>query len=615
MAKTLSLRGRFAIWTSAVVIASSLGLMFSVYLVSSRALTAQADEEMDRIVSKTAEALDLWIGSRERDAVNISELQSLAVACTGHNLADAEQALVRIQRRSPFYENVFLADAHGRLFLDSIGGKSVGIELTSLAGFRVHAEHAQQGEAWFGDVMKSPATGRPVALLTTPIKTGNRFVGILGTPIELSDFSAAFVSKYRIRETGYLYMFDGSGTILADPDAARIMSVNIGNTGFGREMLDRHDGSLSYEFEGTARRVHFRRAQKKPWTIAAIIPTKELFASVRTVQFYLTLFGFVMLALIVLTVSYLAGRVSRLIGGVVTELESAVQQFFAASSQISSSSQSLAQGSSEQAASIEETSASAEEISLITRQNNERSQNIARLMNEAIPIVGAVNTAHKELAVTIAEVSASSEKVSKVIKIIDGIAFQTNILALNAAVEAARAGESGMGFAVVADEVRNLAHRSANAAKETSELIEASLLKSRESKRKLEGVLKAMEANNEIAGAVKTETDHIRNASEEQALGIAQITMAITQMSQVTQGTAAEAEEGASAAEELNAQSAALKQIVERLTAMVRGGESRVQAVTDIAPAAARLPKSRDSTPRLGLGTHTTRLSHAGKWR
>jgi methyl-accepting chemotaxis protein len=530
---------------------------------------------MDSIVAKTAEELDLWISSRERDAVNISELHELPVACTEHKLADAQSTLDRIQHRSPFLENVFLADANGKLFLDSIGGKSLGIDLMSFEGFRANVEHAREGELWVGDVMKSPATGRPVTLLTAPIRAGNQIVGILGTPIELSDFSASFVSKYRIRQTGYLYMFDASGTILTHPDAAKIMSTSIGNTDFGREMLNRQSGSLSYDYEGIPQTSHFRRPQRKPWTIAAVVPTKELFASVRTIQFYLALFGLVMLVGTVFAVWYLAGKVSRLIGNVVSDLESSVQQFFAASSQISSSSQSLAQGSSEQAASIEETSASAEEVSSITRQNSARSQKVAKLMNEAIPIVNALNTAHKELAVSVEEVSKSSEKVSKVIKIIDEIAFQTNILALNAAVEAARAGEAGMGFAVVADEVRNLAQRSASAARETSELIEESLLKSRESTHKLDGVLKAMEANNKIAGAVKVETDEIGGASEEQVRGIGQITAAITQMNQVTQSVAAQAEESASAAEELNAQSEALKQIVQHLTVMVAGGESR----------------------------------------
>ena len=324
---------------------------------------------MDRIVRKTTEELDLWIDSRERDAVNISELPALAVACTDHKLADAEQALVRIHGRSPFYENVFLADENGKLFLDALGGKAVGFELTSVEGYRVNLEHARQGELWLGDAMKSPATGKPVVLLTAPIMAGGRIAGILGTSIDLSEFSAGFVSKYKIGETGYLFMFDASGMVLAHPDAAKIMSFNIATLDFGREMLHRHSGSLSYVFDGIAKTAHFQPAQKKPWTVAATEPDREMFSGVRTIQLYLALFGFAMLAGTVFAVLYLAGRVSRRIGGVVTELESAARQFLAVSSQIDSSGQALAQASSGQAASLEETSAAAEEIGAITRQN------------------------------------------------------------------------------------------------------------------------------------------------------------------------------------------------------------------------------------------------------
>jgi len=132
-----------------------------------------------------------------------------------------------------------------------------------------------------------------------------------------------------------------------------------------------------------------------------------------------------------------------------------------------------------------------------------------------------------------------------------------------------------MGFAVVAGEVRNLAQRSADAAKETATLVEESVLRSREGARKLDEVLKAMEANNQIAGAVKTETDEIGVASQEQARGIVQVSAAITQMNQVAQSTAAQAQESAAAAEELNAQSEALNGIVHRLTTMVGAAESR----------------------------------------
>ena len=155
--------------------------------------------------------------------------------------------------------------------------------------------------------------------------------------------------------------------------------------------------------------------------------------------------------------------------------------------------------------------------------------------------------------------TASSDRISKIIKVIDEIAFQTNILALNASVEAARAGDAGMGFAVVADEVRNLAQRSAQAAKDTADLIEDSVAKSNAGKVKVDQVAGAIRVVTEEAGKIKVLVDEISVGSQEQARGIEQIGSAITQMDQVTQKAAASAEEGASAAEELTAQSESLK--------------------------------------------------------
>ena len=284
---------------------------------------------------------------------------------------------------------------------------------------------------------------------------------------------------------------------------------------------------------------------------------------------------------LILVVSVLAGGllnffiivgVNKALKRAVTELSEGAEQVSSASGQVSGSSQSLAQGASEQAASLEETSASSEEMSSMTRKNAENSQQAAAVMHDVSRRVAEANRTLADMMTSMDEIGASSNKISKIIKVIDEIAFQTNILALNAAVEAARAGEAGMGFAVVAEEVRNLAQRSAQAAKDTASLIEDSILKSTEGSRKLGEVAGSIHAITEGAGKVRTLVDEVEASCKEQAQGIEQISKAVSRMDAVTQRTAANAEESASASEELNAQSQALMAVVEQLQALVGAG-------------------------------------------
>ncbi len=285
------------------------------------------------------------------------------------------------------------------------------------------------------------------------------------------------------------------------------------------------------------------------------------------------LWSIAILAFSVVSGGLLAFSIVRSVNGVLTraviELSESAEQVSSAAHQVSGSSQSLAQGSSEQAASLEETSASSEEMSSMTRKNAENSQQAAAFMNAVSQRVAEANRTLADMMASMEQIGASSGKISKIIKVIDEIAFQTNILALNAAVEAARAGEAGMGFAVVAEEVRNLAQRSAQAARDTTSLIEESILKSTEGSRKLEEVATSIVGITESAGKVKTLVDEVEASSKEQAQGIDQISKAVAQMDQVTQKTAANAEESASASEELNAQSQALMWVVKRLRDLV----------------------------------------------
>jgi methyl-accepting chemotaxis protein/methyl-accepting chemotaxis protein-1 (serine sensor receptor) len=272
-------------------------------------------------------------------------------------------------------------------------------------------------------------------------------------------------------------------------------------------------------------------------------------------------------------VQWVVRSLSRTLRLLASELGQGAEQVADSAAQVSSSSQSLAQGASEQAASLEETSASSEEINSMARQNSESSRNAADIVTHTRQKFVTTNQSLDEMVVAMSEISAQSEKISKIIKVIDEIAFQTNILALNAAVEAARAGEAGMGFAVVADEVRNLAQRCAQAAKETSGLIEESMTKSSGGKVKVDRVADAIRVITEESAQVKTLVDEVSTGSQEQSRGIEQVAKTIAQMESLTQKTAANAEQSASAAEELTAQSETLKNLIAQLTALVGGSD------------------------------------------
>jgi methyl-accepting chemotaxis protein len=275
---------------------------------------------------------------------------------------------------------------------------------------------------------------------------------------------------------------------------------------------------------------------------------------------------------------YLALSITRPINRTIDSLQQGAEQVASASSQVASSSQQMAEGASIQASSLEETAASLEMMSSMARESSQKTESANGKSREVRSQAERGQAAMTNLDAAMLKIKTSSDETAKIIKTIDEIAFQTNLLALNAAVEAARAGDAGKGFAVVAEEVRNLAQRSAEAAKDTTALIDESKVNSDLGVEATSEVAEILGQVVEGIVLISDLVDNVAGNAEGQARSVGEVTTAVGQMDQVTQGNAASAEESASAAEEMSAQATEMQKLVQSLVTIVNGAGADMQS-------------------------------------
>ncbi len=478
------------------------------------------------------------------------------------------------------YDLLFMADLKGMIFSDSTGGTYRTKQLS--VADRDYFKAAKSGSVSIGMPVFSKISGAPVIVVAVPVKSkSGEIVGVFGAAAKLGALSDK-ITQVKVGKTGYPFMVDQAGNILAHPDKKLILNLKFsdlrGMESIAAQMLALKSGVEDYTFKGVDKIAGFAPVQMTGWSIAVTQNYAEFLAPMYAIRNMVLIAGGIFLLFTLVSILWFSRSITLPINRIINGLGEGSTQVVAASTQVSSSSQSLAEGASQQAASIEETSSSMEEMASMTKKTAENAKHADTLTKETNLVVNEANESMARLTHSMQEIFKASEETSKIIKTIDEIAFQTNLLALNAAVEAARAGEAGAGFAVVAGEVRNLAMRAAAAAKNTAQMIEGTVKKVNEGSELVSKTNTSFEKVSISSGKVEALVAEIAEASNEQSRGIEQVNIAISEMDKVVQQNAANAEESASASEEMNAQAGQFKEYVGELVLLITGNNESYMA-------------------------------------
>lgn len=493
------------------------------------------------------------------------------------------ELFLKLSTTHDYYENIFLLDEQGVGVITTLqlnGSTSLlpdaQAESYDLSD-KAYVRETKAGRHLITDPEPSVVTKNLLSVVAAPVYTNDSYRGMVGASILLSTLTD-MVNTIPKEEYTEIYLLDAEGKPLTN-SASFSESNQALKTQAANKIKSQQSGAEIYQnAAGDKVFGSYTYIPELNWGLVVESDYDTLISSVHRVFYLLGATAIGMLLIFGFIVSvFVRKQIVSPLELAINTLDSASIQVNSASNEVSSSSQRLASSSSEQAARLQESTSSLEEISSQVKQSDEHTTQAERSMDDARPKVESGLEAISKLNEAMTDIKSSSLETSKIIKTIDDIAFQTNLLALNAAVEAARAGEAGKGFAVVAEEVRNLAQRSAEAARNTSELIQKS---QSSSDRGAEVTIEVSNNLNDIATSindVSTLIVEISAASKEQAIGIQQLNSVVGGMDQVVQQNASASEESASSAEELSAQASELRAVVNKLKSMI-GGQNNESA-------------------------------------
>jgi methyl-accepting chemotaxis protein len=575
----LSLRGKFLIPVLLLMVLGMGGASLLSFLNTRSSLEQMAIDQVSSLSSSNVRLLGSWMEDRIHDVKVWTREVTYSLALEEPDYVSLQmttKGFRQLCKEYPFFVEVFMADDQGNVLAasstDKVMASSVDKPFAPNQKNQPSFKKALAGGVGISKAFRHKLAKGPSVTIMAPFKNEEKkVIGALAAVLDLSVFTNKFIAPVKVGKSGYLYIADAQGILLAHPDPKILLTNEIMKHKFGQQMVEQKNGLLEYQWRGVTKVVAFNQEKRTGWIVAAGAANEDLLAAAQNVGALNAALGITVLLFAAIVCWLLARSITKPVNRIVAHLYEGAGSVANAADQVSGASVELAQGASEQAAALQHSSASLEEITSLTKRNAESSVAADQLVNEAGEAVEQAAAAVAEMAATMDGVISASAEMAQIVSQIDEIAFQTNLLALNAAVEAARAGEAGAGFAVVADEVRSLAGRASQASAATSELIKANqdstaqgaklAGKAREAVRRVE------ESSSKVAGLVR----EIAAASGEQSQGIGQINQAVAEIDRVTQNSAAGAQESASAAEALLGQARVMRELVEKLTGLVDG--------------------------------------------
>jgi methyl-accepting chemotaxis protein len=591
----MNIRKKLLIPTIMVIVAGASVLSIISYTKSKNAVNDAILDNIQQRVESTVTTLQTWLKDRTLDMASWSREEIYAKAVKDSFVGKAarvaaNEKMARLQTDYNYYEDIALADRDG-LVIAASAEKIVGkIKVADREYFKA----AMAGNVFVSDVAKSRNSGNAVFFIAAPIMEKSDTAGVLFGVVSIESFSHKFIDPIKVGKSGYAFLFDQTGMVLAYPEKANILKLNMNDLEFGKKMIEQKNGLLNYVDEGVAKLSCFKTLEGLDWTIVINVPQDEIFASARSlgrINLIVSLVVVVIAAFVVyLLTSSVVNPLNRVVAGLkdaaqgqgdlTKRIEAAskdevgelahwfntfvekIQRIIANVAQnatnLSNSSKELADISDLLSEGAGQTSGKAVTVAAASEEMSTAIANVAQVMEETASNLAIVAAGAEEMTATINEITVNTEKgrqiaeeavdqtthaseqieelgaaaqqIGKVVETITEISEQVNLLALNATIEAARAGESGKGFAVVANEIKDLARQTAAASGEIKQQVEGIQDSTQGTVEEIARIAAVVAKVNEIVATIATALEEQSVTTKDIAGNVARASEGITEV-------------------------------------------------------------------------------------